>query len=772
MWLLNGAVIAGETGNSLTVSAAGSYRVFVTNDTTSCSDTSAAMTVSVNPLPGAAIAPAAGASICAGSAAVLTASPTGAYSYVWLLDGAVVAGEASASLSATAAGNYQVVVTDSATTCFDTSAVVALVVNALPAATITPAGATTFCAGGDVVLDANTGTGLTYSWLRDGAVVAGETGASLTAAVGGAYQVIVTNASSCFDTSAATTVTVNPLPAATITAAGPTTFCAGGSVVLDANTGTGLTYSWLRDGAVVAGQTSASLTAAQAGAYQVIVTNANSCFDTSAAVTVTISPQPTASITAAGATTFCAGGSVVLDANTGTGFTYSWLRDGAVVAGQTGASLTATQAGAYRVIVSNATSCFDTSAVTTVTVNALPAATITAAGATTFCAGGSVVLDANTGTGLTYSWLRDGAVVAGQTSASLTATQSGAYRVIVTNASSCFDTSAATTVTVNALPTATITAAGPTTFCAGGSVVLNANTGTGLSYSWLRNGALVAGQTSASLTATQAGDYRVVVTNASSCFDTSAVTTVTINALPTATITPAGATTICDGSSVVLDANTGTGLTYSWLRNGAVVAGQTAASFTATQAGAYRVIVTNASSCFDTSAAVTITVNPRPGAPVITVSPTSDTLFSSVATGNQWFRNGVAVAGGTGQSLVITQNGTYRAVVTDANSCASDSSNALTVLNVSVGEQFSLDLNVYPNPSTGRTWVTLELPSTGLLQLEVMTMTGQRVMYEQHPEASGQMRLELDLNQLADGMYFVRLQQGSYVGMRKLMIRK
>jgi hypothetical protein len=303
-------------------------------------------------------------------------------------------------------------------------------------------------------------------------------------------------------------------------------------------------------------------------------------------------------------------------------------------------------------------------------------------------------------------------------------------------------------------------------------VVLNANTGTGLSYSWLRNGALVAGQTSASLTATQAGDYRVVVTNASSCFDTSAVTTVTINALPTATITPAGATTICDGSSVVLDANTGTGLTYSWLRNGAVVAGQTAASFTATQAGAYRVIVTNASSCFDTSAAVTITVNPRPGAPVITVSPTSDTLFSSVATGNQWFRNGVAVAGGTGQSLVITQNGTYRAVVTDANSCASDSSNALTVLNVSVGEQFSLDLNVYPNPSTGRTWVTLELPSTGLLQLEVMTMTGQRVMYEQHPEASGQMRLELDLNQLADGMYFVRLQQGSYVGMRKLMIRK
>ena len=773
VWLLDGTVINGESGASLVATAAGDYRVFVTNDTTSCADTSAALTVTVNPLPGAAITPAAGASICAGSAALLNATPTGAYSYVWLLDGAVLTGETSASLTATAAGNYQLIVTDSATSCFDTSAVVAVVVNPLPTAGLTAAGPTTFCAGGSVVLDASPATGMSYVWLLNGTVISGETMASLTATAAGDYRVIVTDlATSCFDTSGVVAVTVNPGPAAAITPAGPTSFCIGGSVVLNANTGTGLTYSWLRDGAVVAGQTGASLTATQAGVYRVIVTNATSCFDTSAVTTVTVNALPTATITAAGATTFCAGGSVVLNANTGTGLTYSWLRDGAVVAGQTGASLTATQAGAYRVIVTNASSCFDTSAVTTVAVNALPSATITAAGATTFCAGGSVVLNANTGTGLTYSWLRNGAVVAGQTGASLTATLAGAYRVIVTNASSCFDTSAATTVTVNTLPTATITAAGATTFCTGGSVVLNANTGTGLTYSWLRNGAVVAGQTGASLTATQAGAYRVIVTNASSCFDTSAVTTVTVNALPTATITPAGPTTICDGSSVVLDANTGTGLTYSWLRNGAVVAGQTGASLTATQAGAYRVIVTNASSCFDTSAAVTITVNPRPNAPVITVSATSDTLFSSVATGNQWFRNGVAVAGGTGQSLVITQNGTYRAVVTDGNSCASDSSNALTILNVSVGEQFSLDLNLYPNPSTGRAWVTLELPSTGLLQLEVMTMTGQRVMYEQHPDAAGQMRLELDLNQLADGMYFVRLQQGSYVGMRKLMIRK
>jgi oligosaccharide reducing-end xylanase len=41
---------------------------------------------------------------------------------------------------------------------------------------------------------------------------------------------------------------------------------------------------------------------------------------------------------------------------------------------------------------------------------------------------------------------------------------------------------------VNAAPNASITPAGPTTFCSGGSVTLNANTGSGLSYQWLLNG--------------------------------------------------------------------------------------------------------------------------------------------------------------------------------------------------------------------------------------------------------------------------------------------
>jgi hypothetical protein len=160
---------------------------------------------------------------------------------------------------------------------------------------------------------------------------------------------------------------------------------------------------------------------------------------------------------------------------------------------------------------------------------------------------------------------------------------------------------------VNALPTSTITAATVTTFCQGGSVVLNANTGTGLTYQWFNNASAIIGATSASYTATMSGSYTVVVTNASTCSSTSTATVVTVNPLPTATITPATATTFCQGGSVVLNANTGTGLTYQWFNNASAISGATGASYTATTSGSYIVVVTNANTCSSTSTTVDVT---------------------------------------------------------------------------------------------------------------------------------------------------------------------
>src|SRR6185436_18598505 len=84
-----------------------------------------------------------------------------------------------------------------------------------PVATITAGGPTTFCSGSNVTLNANTGAGLTYQWKKDGANISGATASSYSATLSGSYLVEVTN--TCASASSTpVTVTVNPLPAATI----------------------------------------------------------------------------------------------------------------------------------------------------------------------------------------------------------------------------------------------------------------------------------------------------------------------------------------------------------------------------------------------------------------------------------------------------------------------------------------------------------------------------------------------------------------------------
>jgi hypothetical protein len=546
------------------------YTCTVTTNGVTCTQS---ITVTVD-TPTATITPATTTTFCQGGSVILNANTGTGLSYQWKLNGTNITGATSSSYTANASGSYTVVVTNTST-CSATSTATVVTVNALPTSTITASSATTFCQGGSVVLTANTGAGLTYQWRLNGTNITGATSSSYTANASGSYTVVVTNTSTCSATSAATVVTVNALPTATITPATTTTFCQGGSVVLNANTGTGLTYQWRLNGTNITGATSASYTANASGSYTVVVTNTSTCSATSTATVVTVNALPTATITPATTTTFCQGGSVVLNANTGTGLTYQWKLNGTNITVATSSSYTANASGSYTVVVTNTSTCSSTSTATVVTVNSLPTSTITASSATTFCQGGSVVLTANTGTGLSYQWRLNGTNITGATTSSYTANASGSYTVTVTNASTCSSTSTATVVTVNALPTATITPATATTFCQGGSVVLNANTGAGLSYQWRLNGSPISGATSSSYTANASGSYTVIVTNTSTCSATSTVTVVTVNALPTATVTPATATTFCQGGSVVLTANTGTGLTYQWRLNGTNITGAT-----------------------------------------------------------------------------------------------------------------------------------------------------------------------------------------------------
>jgi hypothetical protein len=450
---------------------------------------------------------------------------------------------------------------------------------------ITAAGSTSFCSGGSVVLNATTGTGSTYVWYRNGTAISGATAASYTATEAGTYTV-QRSVSGCSSLSGGVAVSVGTPPTVSLTAAGATSFCSGGSVVLNATTGTGSTYVWYQNGMVINGVTGSSYTANTPGSFTVQRT-VNGCSAVSSAISVSVTAGPSVSITASGATSFCTGGSVVLNATTGTGSSYVWFRNGTVISGATSASYTATTTGSYTVQRS-VSGCSATSAAVSVDATAGAATSITPGSATTFAQGGSVALYATWSNGSSFVWFRNGAAITGSTfSNTITVSEGGSYTVVRT-VNGCSSTSPAVSVVVTGSTALTVTTGGPTTFCTGGSVVLSASTVSGATYQWRRNNANISGATSANYTATLSGSYTVVRTVGGSSTTSSAVA-VTVNALPVLTMsaTPANATVSVSASGATAP------YTYLWNTTPA----QTTPTATVTASGTYTVSVTAATGC-------------------------------------------------------------------------------------------------------------------------------------------------------------------------------
>ena len=137
---------------------------------------------------------------------------------------------------------------------------------------ITVYSGTTFCQGGSVTMEAfHNGTSL--QWKKNGANIPGANSALYTANKAGVYTCVTTGLCST-EESIGTTVTVNKNPKAVITAGGPTTFCAGGSVTLSVTPVAGGMYQWFQGPSAIAGETGLNYVATTSGNFKCRVTKA------------------------------------------------------------------------------------------------------------------------------------------------------------------------------------------------------------------------------------------------------------------------------------------------------------------------------------------------------------------------------------------------------------------------------------------------------------------------------------------------------------------
>jgi hypothetical protein len=140
-----------------------------------------------------------------------------------------------------------------------------------------------------------------------------------------------------------------------ISADGPTTFCAGNYVNLTSDV-VGGTYQWKKNGVNIStNATTKTYKATTTGSYTCVAT-CNGTVLTSNAIAVTSKTNASATVSASGATSFCAGDSVTLNAtNLGSNYSVQWYRTNISMENATTYSQVVKQPGTYKVVTKNLT---------------------------------------------------------------------------------------------------------------------------------------------------------------------------------------------------------------------------------------------------------------------------------------------------------------------------------------------------------------------------------------------------------------------------------
>ncbi|WP_192822856.1 T9SS type A sorting domain-containing protein [Rufibacter sp. LB8] len=748
-----------------TPTATTTYTVTVTNEN-GCVRTDQVV-ITVAPLPVLTIAPAA-ASICIGSSVQLQAS--GAVSYSWSpaigLDDPT---SATPIASPTATTTYTVTGT-SAAGCVNTKTVV-VTVKALP---IANAGFDrSICSGQALTLGGTNTTNGVYLWepaiglssatLKNPLVTLQNTTSQPITTI---YKLTVIS-NGCTNTDEVA-ITVNPSVPAN---AGPDrAICLGGSTQLNATGGTGYRWSPTTNLSDPNSPNPVAFPTATTR-YIVTVTNAEGC-SRNDTVFVNVNPVPVVTVTPA-APSICIGSSVQLQA-TGA-VTYAWspatgLSDSTTANPIASPSATTT----YTVIGYSAAGCASAAKTITVRVNPYPIAN--AGLDKTVCSRQATIVGVPAVPGYTYSW-SPATGLNNPKAANPTLTYPGdsttrfkvTYTLTVT-ANGCSSTDVVE-VTVN--PTAY---AGPAvTICPGGSTQLQASGGA--SYSWSPATGLsdpTIANPIASPTATTT--YTVTVTNPDGLCTSSSSVRVTMGTFPTIAATTSE-TNICPGSPVNLTATGGT--RYTWfpetgLSNPAI-ANPVA---TPTETTTYTVTGYNAAGCSST-AQVTVTVKPLPQ---VTLDPFGPICLEK---GNITLTGG-SPAGGTYTGPGITNNildpraageGTFTISYTysdPAVDCPVTVTQPVTIANClsAADEAQAATLSAYPNPAQTELLVTASVTKTESIALQLVDMKG-NVVYQKSIKASaGELKHEIQVGQLPQGLYVLHYRTAAATTTRKIVISR
>lgn len=484
----------------------------------------------------------------------------------------------------------------------------------------------------------------------------------------GTYTVTLTVTDNIGCTDMATqTITILPLPVATVTNNGP--LCAGQTLNLTATAPTGVTYSWSGPNSFASTNQNpsiANVTTANSGTYTLDTDNgfcaAQFVFP------VTVNPTP-ATPSASSNGPLCEDSLLTLTSSPVAGASYSWTGPVGFNSTQQNPTIANPQtnrSGTYSV-TATVNGCPSASGTVNVLVNPTPVVAINGVG--TICQGDPTSLSASGAN--SYVWSTGSTANTINVSPAATTT----YSVVGTSAVGCPSVPQTFMVTVNNAPALAL---GPDLVVCD-TVTLDAGA-SATTYAWSN------GPTTQSQLINQSGIYAVTVSSGANCVAADTII-VTINTTPTVAV--AGDQVICEGDASVLTASGAN--SYVW-SDGAMTAVNTVSPTTTTT---YSVVGSGVGGCAAPSQSITVQVDPLPTValgPDQTVCDVVTLDAGGTPTSYLWS------TGATSQTISVTQSGSYIVTVMNADSCtASDTIDV--IVNPTVLANLGVDQTICPTTS-------------------------------------------------------------------------
>ena len=551
--------------------------------------------------------------ICTGTET--TISVAGNYtSYMWSN------GSTDQSINVSNPGTYNVTVTTAEGCMLNTQAVIEA--QDLPVPVII--GATSFCPGSTVLLDA--GEYASYSWS------AGGTGQTIEIGSEGEIFVTVTDDNGC-EGIASVVLTSNEIQAPQL--AGSTSFCTNSSTTIEV-VGDWDDIVWSN------GETGSEIEIDSEGEFTVIVTDANGC--TSMESISIIEDNNLAVNLVADNEINCDESTTVISAG-GSFDGYQWST------GEDDASISVTEAGMYSVTVSDATGCTGIGTINIIdgTVT-LPEFNLTA-----FICEGEDVTIGYTENYSSYEWSN------GENTQFITIDEPGLYTITVSNALGCEATSVFSVSESDSDP---VEINGDLLFCADGTTTLSADGYQ--NYSWN-----VAGETTSTLEVSTPGIYSVTATNESGCLVEGSIE---VNNYPDKEMVIVGSTTYCAGSSTALNIGSDwVEITWS--------TGETEGNVLIAEAGLVSVTAIDEYGCeYYAEAMITEDTGLTPSITGNTVMCEGETVTLDAGAGYGYYEWN---SGENSQTLEIDEAGTYTVSVVDASgNCSGEGSITVTAASI------------------------------------------------------------------------------------------